>query len=347
MQQDSDRYWDCLDQAMEASSGGRVEEALEWLDEALRANPEGAEAHNGRGEILWDHGRSDDALHEFSRAASHDREYLPARLNQIEILIEDFGDHEQALDLADALLSERLDPANEAETYYLKAKALFYLDDLEGALFLLRRAIKTNGDVGIYRGFEGQILFELARLDEAERALRRALALEPDCAHSLYHLGLLLEHRGRPRRGRALLRPRRPARSRPPPAAGADGGRRVRARRPARPWTSLPQNVRDYVAGCPILIEELPDLELVRQENLSPQVLGLFHGVPATEPGHAPGMGTAQRLDVDRIVLFKRNLEKVAATREELVEQIQITVKHEIAHYLGLDEDEVERLGLA
>jgi predicted Zn-dependent protease with MMP-like domain len=110
---------------------------------------------------------------------------------------------------------------------------------------------------------------------------------------------------------------------------------------------SLPQNVRDYVAGCPILIEELPELDLVRQENLSPQVLGLFDGVPATEPGHAPGMGTAQRLGVDRIVLFKRNLEKVAATREELVEQIQITVKHEIAHYLGLDEDEVERLGLA
>jgi predicted Zn-dependent protease with MMP-like domain len=108
----------------------------------------------------------------------------------------------------------------------------------------------------------------------------------------------------------------------------------------------LPEQIREYVAGCPILIEDLPELDLVRQENLSPQVLGLFQGVPATEPGHAPG-GTAQRLDIDRILLFKRNLEKVATTREELIEQIQITVKHEIAHYLGLDEDEVERLGLA
>ena len=54
-----------------------------------------------------------------------------------------------------------------------------------------------------------------------------------------------------------------------------------------------------------------------------------------------------QRTDTDRILLFKRNLEKIASTRDELVEQIQITVKHEIGHYLGLDEEEVERLGLA
>ena len=43
---DRDRYWDCLDQAMEASSNGQTDEALAWLDEALRANPSGAEAHN-------------------------------------------------------------------------------------------------------------------------------------------------------------------------------------------------------------------------------------------------------------------------------------------------------------
>ena len=50
MRKDKDRYWDCLDQAMEASHGGRTEEALAWLDEALKAQPNGAEAHNGRGD---------------------------------------------------------------------------------------------------------------------------------------------------------------------------------------------------------------------------------------------------------------------------------------------------------
>ena len=158
---DRDRYWDCLDQAMEASSNGQPDEALAWLDEALRANPDGTEAHNSRGEILWDSGR-----------------------------------HEEALELADDLLQTSLEKPVEAEVYYLKAKALFYLDDLEGALFLLRRAIKLQGEVAIYRGFEGQVLFELGAFDEARRSLERALGLEPDCAHSTYHMALVLEHTG-------------------------------------------------------------------------------------------------------------------------------------------------------
>ena len=68
----------------------------------------------------------------------------------------------------------------------------------------------------------------------------------------------------------------------------------------------------------------------------------VFIGVPRTEAAV-----TAQARDVDRMILFKRNLEKVCRTHAELVEQIQITVKHEIGHYLGLDEDDLERLGLA
>ena len=47
------------------------------------------------------------------------------------------------------------------------------------------------------------------------------------------------------------------------------------------------------------------------------------------------------------MILFKKNLEKVCQDREELIEQIQITIRHEIGHYLGLDEDDLDRLGLA
>ena len=76
MKNDKDRYWDCLDQAMEASHGGRTEEALAWLEEALKAHPDGAEAHNGRGELMWDEGRVDEALFEFERAVEIQREAL-------------------------------------------------------------------------------------------------------------------------------------------------------------------------------------------------------------------------------------------------------------------------------
>ena len=300
---DRDRYWDCLDQAMEASSNGQTDEALAWLDEALRANPSGAEAHNSRGEILWDNSRAEEALEEFERAI-------------------------------------------EAEIYYLKAKALFYLDDLEGALFLLRRAIKIQGEVGIYRGFEGQVLFELGNFDEARRSLERALALEPECAHSTYHMALVHEHTGQlDSAERAFAKAARLAPELYPLPTRIDDAEFEAAAEQA--LRSLPEPIRKYTENCPVIVEDLPSEELVRQEFVSPQVLGLFSGVPATEPGASPTLGSLQRTDTDRILLFKRNLEKIAMTRAELVEQIQVTVKHEIGHFLGMDEEEVERLGLA
>jgi predicted Zn-dependent protease with MMP-like domain len=56
---------------------------------------------------------------------------------------------------------------------------------------------------------------------------------------------------------------------------------------------------------------------------------------------------SSQQCDLTRVVLFKRNLEKVCRDRDDLVEQIQVTVRHEIGHHLGLSEEDLERLGLA
>ena len=81
---DKDRYWDCLDQAMEASHGGRPDEALAWLAEALKVHPGGAEAHNGRGEIHWDEGKVDEALYEFELALRADLKFIAAHLNRAE-----------------------------------------------------------------------------------------------------------------------------------------------------------------------------------------------------------------------------------------------------------------------
>ncbi len=342
---DRERYWDCLDQAVEASTGGRTDEALAWLDEALKHNPGGAEAHNGRGEILWDNGRHDEALREFMRASDAQPDFHPSQLNRNELLVEEFQEHEEALDVCDELLGGRLEPSVEAEIYYLKAKALFYLDDLEGALFLLRRAIQVQGEMAVYRGFEGQILFELGEFTRARRSLEKSDALEPETAHTLYHLALVAEHLGEYEAADELfersdqLQPEvYPMPVRMPEAQFEQAAEEA--------LKSLPQDIRRYVSHCPIQIADLPDHDLVAGDSLSPQILGLFQGVPATEPGASPTLGTLPRLATDSVLLFKRNLEKVAKTREDLVEQIQITVKHEIGHYLGLDEDDLDRHGL-
>ncbi len=357
MRKDKDRYWDCLDQAMEASHGGRIEEALAWLDEALRVHPEGAEAHNGRGEILWDDGRIDEALIEFDRATAADGKFTSAHLNRIELLIEELGEFGTAVRLADELLAgkpglPRADRVLQAEVYYLKSKALFYQDDLEGALFLVRRATKAGGELGLYYAFEVQTLFELGQYEEARRVLERGVAIDPDAPHTLYHLGLVLE------------RIEDEGEEATAPAVGLENAAQAFARANAlepqqfplpveiaddrfahavdEALANLPRSIRERIEGVAVVIEDFPTLELVRTERISPQTLGLFMGVPRTE-----ALQTDQPLDLDRILLFKRNLEKICRDEEDLIDQIQITVRHEVGHYLGLDEDDLERLGLA
>jgi predicted Zn-dependent protease with MMP-like domain len=46
------------------------------------------------------------------------------------------------------------------------------------------------------------------------------------------------------------------------------------------------------------------------------------------------------------IVLYQRNLERAARSREELVQEIGVTLVHEVGHFLGLDEDQLWERGL-
>ncbi len=343
---DKDRYWDCLDLAMEASHGGRTDEALAWLDEALKARPGGAEAHNGRGEILWDEGRAEEALYQFERAMQADPNFLTAHLNCAELLIEEMGEFERAIQQCNGLLSSesdtpRPDRPTEAEVYYLKSKALFYLEDLEGALFLVRRAIQTANEVAVYRAFDGQISFELGRFEEARKRLEHAVLLDPDSPHAVYHFALAVERLGQDRDAlRAFQQANALDSDHYPLPVPMDDASFEAATRQA--LEDLPASIREYVEHVPVMVRDFPEADLLLgRERVSPQILGVFIGVPRTE-----AEPSQQSMDVDRVFLFKKNLEKVCHTHAELVEQIQITVKHEIGHYLGLDEDDLERLGL-
>ncbi len=366
MKKDKDRYWDCLDQAMEASHGGRVDEALAWLDEALKAHPAGAEAHNGRGEILWDEGRVDEALYEFERAVAADSKFAAGHLNCIEILVEEVGEFELALSKCDLLLEGRRDLPRlernfQAEVCYLKAKCLFYLDDLPGAVFLVRRATKAAGDQATFSAFEGHVLFEMGRFEEARSVLEHAANLDPGSPHIIYSLGLIMErlaHDGQSsetepssEQGERIAVAERAALlafSRahaldpdhfPLPVEVSD---EAFSRAVREALDNLPRSVREYIGNVPVLVEDFPAHDLVVQERVSPQILGIFIGTPRTE-----ACPTEQVPNIDRVIIYRKNLEKICREPSELVEQIQITVTHEIGHYLGLDENALERLGLA
>ena len=94
-----------------------------------------------------------------------------------------------------------------------------------------------------------------------------------------------------------------------------------------------------------VTVEELPSDEILLDESppLDPdQLLGLFVGIPLSDAA-AGGAGALP----PRILVFKRNLERLALDIDELEEEIAVTVYHELGHYLGLDEDDLARIDLA
>jgi predicted Zn-dependent protease with MMP-like domain len=102
--------------------------------------------------------------------------------------------------------------------------------------------------------------------------------------------------------------------------------------------------VADALDGIPTELLDLLDNVVIQVEDDAPDheagLLGLYEGVPLTERG---GWYSGQL--PDRIRIFRRPILYVCETYEEVVEQVRITVVHEIAHHFGIDDDRLHELG--
>jgi predicted Zn-dependent protease with MMP-like domain len=86
------------------------------------------------------------------------------------------------------------------------------------------------------------------------------------------------------------------------------------------------------------LIDDVPSEALVA-DGVDPRLLGLFQGTPMPDDG-------ALAPTITNILLFRQNLARACVDADHLAEEIRITVLHETAHYFGLDEADLEALGL-
>ncbi len=111
-----------------------------------------------------------------------------------------------------------------------------------------------------------------------------------------------------------------------------------------RALASLPEPIRQRLSNVDIVIERYPSSAHLRQAGLGRRdtLYGLYEGVPLAERGSSYGLVLP-----DKITIFQGPLEAdFAGDEEELVQQVRITVLHEIAHHLGLSEEAMEELGL-
>lgn len=253
----------------------------------------------------------------------------------------DDGRLEEALALSEKALG--IDPENP-DAVFLRAESLLELGLLEEAVSAYRDADTLLPDHPAILSGLGLALFELVRPEEAERVLRRALELDPDLPEVHYFSSLLLERQGKDRLARKhLLRAVELAPEiyhRPFEISQKDFDGCIEAA-----LGELPDPVKKAIQNTPITVEPFPSEQDLTAADppLSPEILGLHRG-PALcdrtvfDPWtHLPG----------EIVLYQNNLQHVATSREELVEEIRTTVLHEVGHALGLDEQQLDERGLS
>ena len=109
-----------------------------------------------------------------------------------------------------------------------------------------------------------------------------------------------------------------------------------------RALAGIPSPFRDHLAEVAIVIEDEPSLEQLRENGLGPgeTLYGLYEGVPRTEWG-------AELAPVpNRISLFRWPLEDDYPRPDDLAEEVRLTVIHELAHHLGIDDERLDELGV-
>jgi predicted Zn-dependent protease with MMP-like domain len=99
----------------------------------------------------------------------------------------------------------------------------------------------------------------------------------------------------------------------------------------------IPPALAAQMENVVVLVEDEPP------EGEEPDLLGLYEGVALTERGEWWAAGSLP----DRITIFRNPTLAVCDTVEEVVEEVAVTVVHEIAHHFGIDDDRLHELGWA
>ena len=264
---------------------------------------------------------------------------------------------EALLDRAEEALSEgRAEDAERAlrdglarwpghrELSFMLGDALRDLGRLDEAEGLYRAVVLAHPeDADSWAALSSALLFQL-RWSEAAKTAARALREQPGHPEASYIRGVLRERRGDYRGAqRDYLRAWRadPAIWRLPVPLDDETVEEV----VTETLEALHPTLREYLRDVPIILEEFPSDEVLRHYDppaYPTELLGYFSGHSLLERA----AGDAWSSLPGAIVIFRRNLQRYARDREHLLHELRITLFHEVGHFLGLDEQDLEARGL-
>jgi predicted Zn-dependent protease with MMP-like domain len=104
---------------------------------------------------------------------------------------------------------------------------------------------------------------------------------------------------------------------------------------------SIPAHFREALENIAIVVEHEPTPQQLAEVDLEPpdSLLGLYEGTPLTERQWAHG-----NVLPDKITLFQKVIEEESESEDDVIVAIGETLIHEIGHYFGLSEEEIEEI---
>ena len=104
-------------------------------------------------------------------------------------------------------------------------------------------------------------------------------------------------------------------------------------------YREMPEELLRSLHNVDVVVEEWPGPDEQDLVNGEGSLFGLYSGVPMTErEGGEP-------LLPDRIVIYRQPILRSCSSRTQAEREIKVTLWHEVGHYLGMNEDDLHRLG--
>jgi len=104
---------------------------------------------------------------------------------------------------------------------------------------------------------------------------------------------------------------------------------------------TIPRRFRQHLRNVAIVVEDEPSPDLLAEMEAEPPdtLFGLYQCTPLTERGWDHGNTLP-----DRITIFQEPIEDVSETEDDVVTEIGETLIHEVGHFFGLSEEEIEEI---
>lgn len=228
----------------------------------------------------------------------------------------------------------------QVDTHYLIGAAQFELGDIAAALREYQQVRALDPKDAEIDFWEARALFHAWRFDETEKLLARHKPKPATRAGHLYYQALLADFRGQHAEADLLFAKAAKENSDDYPEPVRLPVDEVQALL-EEVLAALPRDVRRALKNVDLSLLPLPDPRVHASPDVDPLVLGLYRGSNLLEKG-----GDLPPVDLDRIEIFQRNIERVVADKDELREEMKITLLHEIGHHLSWDEDGLTEMGL-